>query len=78
MSRCDHRLRVARDALEIGHCKLEADHEHDQPDHAGYGKVIQNRGGVGNPIGEARLEVLPYATLCIEDAQKAEKGIGSN
>ncbi|MGB5815213.1 MAG: TraR/DksA family transcriptional regulator, partial [Thermoanaerobaculia bacterium] len=26
----------------------------------------------GNPIGEARLEALPYATLCIDDAEDAE------
>ena len=27
----------------------------------------------GEPIGEARLNALPYATLCIEDADKAEQ-----
>ena len=26
----------------------------------------------GNPIGEARLEALPYTTLCIDDAEDAE------
>jgi RNA polymerase-binding protein DksA len=27
----------------------------------------------GNPIGEARLEALPYATLCIDDAEGKEE-----
>ena len=26
----------------------------------------------GNPIGEARLEALPYATLCIDCAEQSE------
>jgi RNA polymerase-binding protein DksA len=26
----------------------------------------------GKPIGEERLEAIPWATLCIEDARKAE------
>ena len=30
----------------------------------------------GNPIGEARLEALPYATLCIDDAEVAEEQEG--
>jgi len=27
----------------------------------------------GNPIGEARLEALPYTTLCIDDAEDNEE-----
>ena len=27
----------------------------------------------GGPIDEARVEALPYATLCIDDAKKAEQ-----
>lgn len=30
--------------------------------------------GCGNPIGTARLEALPWATLCIEDKRKQERG----
>ena len=28
----------------------------------------------GGPIGEERLEALPWATLCIEDKRKQERG----
>jgi DnaK suppressor protein len=28
----------------------------------------------GRPIGEARLEAVPYATLCIDDKRKQERG----
>lgn len=28
----------------------------------------------GRPIGEERLEALPYATLCIDDKRKQERG----
>jgi DnaK suppressor protein len=28
----------------------------------------------GRPIGEERLEALPWATLCIEDKRKQERG----
>jgi RNA polymerase-binding protein DksA len=28
----------------------------------------------GRPIGEARLEAVPWTTLCIDDARKAERG----
>jgi len=28
----------------------------------------------GNPIGAERLEALPWATLCIEDKRKQERG----
>ena len=28
----------------------------------------------GKPIGEERLEALPWATLCIEDKRKQERG----
>lgn len=28
----------------------------------------------GKPIGEERLEAVPWATLCIEDARKEERG----
>jgi RNA polymerase-binding protein DksA len=28
----------------------------------------------GQPIGEERLEALPWATLCIEDKRKQERG----
>lgn len=28
----------------------------------------------GQPIGEGRLEALPYATLCIDDRRKQERG----
>ena len=28
----------------------------------------------GRPIGEERLRALPYATLCIDDKRKAERG----
>ncbi len=28
----------------------------------------------GNPIGTERLEALPWATLCIEDKRKQERG----
>jgi RNA polymerase-binding protein DksA len=28
----------------------------------------------GNPIGEERLEALPWATLCIEDKRRQEHG----
>jgi RNA polymerase-binding protein DksA len=28
----------------------------------------------GKPIGEERLEAIPYATLCIEDKRKQEQG----
>jgi RNA polymerase-binding protein DksA len=28
----------------------------------------------GRPIGEERLEAVPWATLCIEDARKQEQG----
>lgn len=28
----------------------------------------------GGPIGEGRLEAVPYATLCIDDKRKQERG----
>ena len=28
----------------------------------------------GKPIGEERLEAVPYATLCIDDKRKQERG----
>ena len=28
----------------------------------------------GSPIGDARLEALPWATLCIEDKRRQERG----
>lgn len=28
----------------------------------------------GKPIGEERLEAVPFATLCIDDARKRERG----
>jgi DnaK suppressor protein len=31
-------------------------------------------GRCGNPIGAERLEALPWATLCIEDKRKQERG----
>ena len=30
--------------------------------------------GCGRPIAEARLEALPWATLCLEDKRKEERG----
>ena len=45
---------------------------------AALGRIDDGTYGVcvacGGPIGEERLEAVPYATLCIEDKRKLERG----
>ena len=45
---------------------------------AALGRIEDGTYGVctvcGGPIGEERLEAVPYATLCIDDKRKLERG----
>jgi RNA polymerase-binding protein DksA len=68
----DTYMRELDEGLEenTGHLLAEIEHALGRIDEGTYGTCV----ACGRPIGEERLEAVPYATLCIDDKRAQERG----